>query len=93
MFVMWRDQKHEVRAGTADLSARHHQSEMRGLGMLAARVQAMGHGCAKANLIATEALVDAGAQLLAHRVHRLLLLFAAPAAAPPEKPDTRAVVA
>jgi hypothetical protein len=56
---MWRIEQHEMRACAADFSASHHQPEMRGLDVLAARFQTMRHRRPEAGLVAAQTGFDA----------------------------------
>ena len=69
---MRRVQKHEVGSGTADLRARHHETEMFRFDVLTASLQTMFHGRSKTRLVAAQAFVDAGLHLFADVFHRML---------------------
>ncbi len=66
VLMVGRVQQHEMRRGPADFGAGHHQAEMRGFGVLASDLQAMGHRHAEARLLAAQAVVDAALHVLAH---------------------------
>ncbi|MBY0611217.1 MAG: hypothetical protein K2P80_03440 [Beijerinckiaceae bacterium] len=59
MPVMLRFHEHEMRRSPTDFGTRHHEPEMIGRDMLAARFETMAHRGAKASLVAFQTFIDA----------------------------------
>lgn len=59
---------HRLRRRAADLGAGQRQAQVRGLGVVAADLQAMGRGGAETDLVAAERGVDGEAQVVVRMV-------------------------
>ena len=69
VLVMFRLDQHEMRAGTAKLSTRHHDFEVLRLHMLAARFETVVHRHTEAALVTAQARIDAGLHLGRNVLH------------------------
>ena len=69
VLVMFRFDQHEMRAGTAKLSTRHHDFDVLRLHMLAARFETVVHRHIEAALVTAQTRIDAGLHLGRYVLH------------------------
>jgi hypothetical protein len=74
VLVMLRVDKHKMRAGSANLSARQHDFEVLRLHMFAACFEAVVHRHTKAGLVTAQSRVDAGLHLGRDVLHGRILV-------------------